>query len=201
MLDSGNVAENRTTLEKMYANLRLNLFPEPDKFIDKYYKTYTEQTGSIMFNYDYKIKYLKIAQTYTEEGGYQDSTDFAQLKFLHGNRVIHVKDWFTKRVLFLDSVYGVSNNRSNIDISVRSPINTSWADNKAAGTGAQTLFTVGMQTGSKMLYRWSYDKTIGSFWLDNVLTNAVVPTPGGETIIYMYANEYITKFDNFRSYP
>lgn len=201
ILDSGNVAENRTTLERMYADLRLNLFPEPEKFIDEYYKTYTEQTGSIMFNYDYKIKYLKIAQTYTEEEGYKDSTDFSQLKFLHGNRVIHVKDWFKKRILFLDSVYGVTDNRSNIDISVNSPINTSWADNKATGTGTQTLFTVGMKTGSKMLYRWSYDKTVGSFWLDENTVNAVVPTPGGETIIYMYANEYITQFNDFKNYP
>ena len=40
----------------------------------------------------------------------------------------------------------------------------------------------------------SYDKTNGSFWLDNKSIPAVVPTPGGETIIYMYANKYITKF-------
>jgi len=46
-----------------------------------------------MFNYDYKVKYLKVAQTYNNVSGqFEDTTDFSQLKFLHGNRVIHVKD-------------------------------------------------------------------------------------------------------------
>ena len=80
------------SIEKMYINLRENLFPDPEEFIDKYYKSYTEATGSIMFNYDYKIKYLKVAQTYDPVNGYVDSTDFSQLKFLHGNRVMHVRD-------------------------------------------------------------------------------------------------------------
>ncbi len=198
--DSGGVGE-RTTLEKMYANLRLNLFPDPEAFIDKYYKSYTEQTGSIMFNYDYKVKYLKIAQTYNEVDGYVDSTDFSQLKFLHGNRVIHVKDWFKKRILFLDGVYGVSENTSNLNPSIDSPSNQVWSDNKAAGVGEQVLFNIDMSSSSKILYRWSYDKTNGSFWLDNKSIPAVVPTPGGETIIYMYANKYITNFSNLKGYP
>jgi phosphoribulokinase len=147
----------------MYSNLRLNLFPDPDVFIEKYYKSYTDQSGAILFNYDYKVKYLKIAQTYNEVDGYVDSTDFSQLKFLHGNRVIHVKDWFRKRVLFLDGVYGVTNNKSNIDPSVDSPANQMWSNNKASGTGTQVLFNITMSSSSKILYRWSYDKTIGSF--------------------------------------
>ena len=200
--DSGALSDSRTTLAKTYANLRLNLFPDPDAFIDTYYKSYTEQTGSIMFNYDYKVKYLKVAQTYnniTQE--FEDTTDFSQLKFLHGNRVIHVKDWFRKRVLFLDGVYGVKGNVSLLDPTIDSPANQMWSNNKATGVGEQVLFNIDMSAGSKILYRWSYDRTNGSFWLDNVNIPAVVPTPGGETIIYMYANKYITKFTNFKSYP
>lgn len=199
--DVGGLSVDRTTLEKTYANLRLNLFPDPDRFIEQYYKSYTEQTGSIMFNYDYKVKYLKIAQTYNEVDGYVDSTDFSQLKFLHGNRVIHVKDWFKKRVLFLDGVYGIASNKSILDPSLDSPSNQMWSNNKASGTGTQILFDINMSASSKILYRWSYDKTSGSFWLDNTNIPAVVPTPGGETIIYMYANKYITKFNNFKNYP
>lgn len=199
--DSGGLSEERMTLEKSYANLRLNLFSDPEAFINKYYKSYTDQTGAILFNYDYKVKYLKIAQSYNEIDGFVDTIDFSQLKFLHGNRVIHVKDWFKKRVLFLDGVYGVTNNQSNIDSSVNSPANQMWSNNKAAGVGEQTLFDITMSSNSKILYRWAYDKTSGSFWLDNKDIPAVVPTPGGETIIYMYANKYITKFDNFKDYP
>ena len=200
--DSGGLSEARTTLSKTYANLRLNLFPDPDEFINKYYKSYTEQTGSIMFNYDYNVKYLKVAQTYNNTTGeFEDTTDFSQLKFLHGNRVIHVKDWFKKRVLFLDGVYGVSGNTSLLDPVIKSPANQMWSDNKASGVGSQVLFDINMSSSSKILYRWSYDKTNGSFWLDDNNIPAVVPTPGGETIIYMYANKHITKFDNFKSYP
>ena len=200
--DSGGLSEARTTLSKTYANLRLNLFPDPDEFINKYYKSYTEQTGSIMFNYDYNVKYLKVAQTYNNTTGeFEDTTDFSQLKFLHGNRVIHVKDWFKKRILFLDGVYGVSGNTSLLDPVIKSPANQMWSDNKAAGVGSQVLFDINMSSSSKILYRWSYDKTNGSFWLDDNNIPAVVPTPGGETIIYMYANKHITKFDNFKSYP
>lgn len=199
--DVGGLSSERATLEKTYANLRLNLFPDPDQFIDKYYKSYTEQTGSIMFNYDYKVKYLKVAQTYNDVDGYVDSTDFSQLKFLHGNRVVHVKDWFKKRILFLDGVYGVSGNTSLLDASIKSPVNEMWSNNKASGVGTQVLFDIKMAASSKILYRWAYDKTNGSFWLDSTDTNAVVPIPGGETIIYMYANRYITKFHNFKGYP
>ena len=61
-------------------NLRTNLFPDPDKFIKDYYQSYTEKTGSIMFNYDYKIKYLAISKTYDPNTGkYEDRTDFSQL--------------------------------------------------------------------------------------------------------------------------
>ena len=90
--DSGGLSEERMTLERAYANLRLNLFSDPEAFINKYYKSYTDQTGAILFNYDYKVKYLKVAQSYNEIDGFVDTIDFSQLKFLHGNRVIHVKD-------------------------------------------------------------------------------------------------------------
>ena len=87
------MGDGRATIESTYVNLRTNLFPDPEKFIEKYYKSYTDTTGSIIFNYDYKIKYLKIEQSYntvTEE--YTDLTNFAQLGYLHGNRVMRVKD-------------------------------------------------------------------------------------------------------------
>jgi hypothetical protein len=91
-IDSGNT-ESRSSIESIYVNLRTNLFPDPEEFINTHYKGYTDTTGSIIFNYDYKVKYLKIAKTYNiETGEYQDSTDFSQLKFLHGNRVMYVRD-------------------------------------------------------------------------------------------------------------
>ena len=200
--DSSGIGDGRATIESTYVNLRTNLFPDPEKFIEKYYKSYTDTTGSIIFNYDYKIKYLKIEQSYntvTEE--YTDLTSFAQLGYLHGNRVMRVKDWFVKRIKFLDGVYGVEGTSSTLPVTVESPVNQGWVNNKATGLKGVTQFVVGMSAASRILYRWAYDKSYGSFWLDEDLEEATVPIPGGETIVAMYANKYITRFDNFKGYP
>ncbi len=199
--DTGGTAA-RTSLEKKYIQLRTELFPDPDVFIDKYYKSYTEQTGALMFNYDYKIKYLKISQNYDISlKKYTDSTDFSQLKFLHGNRVVHVKDWFRKRILFFDSIYGYVDGLMSIPVTIESPITQGWLDNKASGVGQNPLFEVIMKSSSRVLYNWSVDGgTKGNFWIDDKDTAAVVMHPAGETIVSMYANKYITKFDNFKTY-
>lgn len=200
-IDSGST-ENRASLESLYVNLRTNLFPDPSKFIDTYYKSYTEKTGSIMFNYDYKIKYLTISKTYDPNTGkYEDSTDFSQLKFLHGNRVMHVRDWFRKRVMFLDGIYGYKDNSNLLPTNVESPITGLWASNKATGTNDAVRFSTDITGNSKVLYHYSHDKTTGAFWIDSTPSSVVLPMPSGETVIYMYANKYITDFNKFKSYP
>lgn len=199
--DSGST-ENRTSLESLYVNLRTNLFPDPDKFIKDYYQSYTEKTGSIMFNYDYKIKYLAISKTYNPDTGkYEDSTDFSQLKFLHGNRVMHVRDWFRKRVMFLDGVYGYKDNTNLLPTTIESPITGLWANNKATGSNTEVRFGTDITANSQILYHYSHDKTTGAFWISETPTSVVLPMPIGETVIYMYANKYITDFTKFKSYP
>nr|DAK03640.1 MAG TPA: hypothetical protein [Bacteriophage sp.] len=102
-----------------------------------------------MFNYDYKIKYLAISKTYNPDTGeYQDSTDFSQLKFLHGNRVMHVKDWFRKRIMFLDGVYGFKDNSSNLPVNIESPITGLWANNKATGSNTEVKFGTNITANS-----------------------------------------------------
>lgn len=198
--DSGSVSSDRTTLESAYTNMRNNLFPNTDDFIDKYYKAYTDKTGAIMFNYDFSIKYLTVQKTYnTSTGEYDDSTDFSQLSFLHGNSTVAVKKWFKERIYFLDGVYGV--NTLTQSSSLDSPITNIWVNNKASGLSNATNFSVTMQGSSFLLYRWSFDKTNGAFWINDSDTAAVVPPPGGQAIVYVYTNKNITKFDNFKDYP
>lgn len=200
-MDSGST-ENRTSLESLYVNLRTNLFPDPDKFIKDYYQSYTEKTGSIMFNYDYKIKYLAISKTYNPDTGeYQDSTDFSQLKFLHGNRVMHVRDWFRKRIMFLDGVYGYKDNTNLLPTTIESPITGLWANNKATGSNTEVRFGTDITASSQILYHYSHDKTTGAFWISETPTSVILPMPTGETVVYMYANKYITNFSQFKSYP
>ena len=201
LIDSGAVG-NRESIASIYVKLRQNLFPDPEKFIDTYYKGYTEKTGSIIFNYDYNIKYLTIAQTYDSiTDTYIDSTSFDQLKFLHGNRVMHVRDWFKKRIYFLDSIYGVSKDTVSIPITIESPVNSVWLSNKVTGSTSGNKFVAKMAANSRILYRYSFDKTTGGFWLDTTSQDVIVPVPSGETIGYIYANDYITRFDSFKSYP
>jgi hypothetical protein len=65
---------------------------------------------------------LKIGQTFDEASQtYIDTTDFSQLKFLHGNRVMHVKDWFRKRIYFLDGIYGINSILTNY-AKIESPL-------------------------------------------------------------------------------
>ena len=201
IIDSGGVG-SRTSIEQTYADLRTNLFPDPDDFIDKNYKSYTDKTGSLIFNYDYNIKYLKIAQTYDiNTGTYSDSTDFSQLKFLHGVRVMHVRDWFKKRIHFLDGVYGVNANTVNLPSNIESPVTKLWAANKSTGSPSNTKFGITLSSNSTVLYRYSYDNTWGSFWISEKPETFVVPMPSGETIISIYANNYIKQFTNFKGYP
>lgn len=195
--DVGGVG-SRVSLESMYVNFRKNLFPDPEQFINKYYKAYTEKTGSIVFNYDYKIKYLKITQTYNESTGQlEDSTDFSQLKFLHGNRVIHVKDWFKKRIYFLDGVYGFTK-ENVIPENIYSPLNYPWKDNKAT---VGTRFGTTISASSRVLHKYGQDKSELAFWLSESDQTVTVAPPGGETIVYMYGNRFITKYDKLKSFP
>lgn len=187
---------SRATLESVYANLRLNLFPDPDAFIEQYYAGYTSHIGSIIFNYDYRIKYLKLNKEYNSvTGEYIDSTDFTQLSFLHGNRVMHVKDWFRKRIYFLDSVYDISKSSAIQTAQIKSPFLSIWAANKAH-TSIGDRFVAKMASKSKILFRYSLEKNSGSFWLDSKPADVVLPTPGGEMVYSIYANNYLTKFDN-----
>ena len=201
---TGDNSTDRPSISSMYVNLRTNLFPDPEEFIDKYYKSYTENTGSIMFNYDYKIKYLREVKQYDViTGTYKNANtvQFDQLKFLHGNRVMHVRDWFKKRILFLDGVYGIQGSKVNLPVGINSPITSMWSDNKVTGITSEVKFSVNLAASSKVLYHYAHDKATGSFWLDSVPNSYLVPMTSGVTIVYMYANKYVTKFENFKHYP
>lgn len=63
--DAGAVAD-KVSIESIYQNLRANLFPDPKKFIEDYYKSYINQCGGILYNFDYKIKYISISKKWND---------------------------------------------------------------------------------------------------------------------------------------
>ena len=89
--------------------LRQSLLSDPEKFIRDNFVSYVEQTGPIIYNKDYKIKYVNYGSTWvTNENGEQEliaNDSFNQSAFLQGARAESVIDWFIKRINFLDSVY------------------------------------------------------------------------------------------------
>jgi hypothetical protein len=46
------------SLQSVYKDLRTNLFPDPEEFIDKYYIGQINKVGPALYNYDYYLKYL-----------------------------------------------------------------------------------------------------------------------------------------------
>ena len=72
---------------------------------------------------------------------------------------MHVKDWFKKRILFLDGVYGINANTVTLPTNIESPVTSLWAANKATGSPLGTKFGVTMSASSKVLYHYSHDST------------------------------------------
>lgn len=191
--DAGAVAD-KVSIESIYQNLRANLFPDPKKFIEDYYKSYINQCGGILYNFDYKIKYISISKKWNDATqSYVDDTSTDQTRFLYGTRADAVADWFQQRVYFLDCIYGVS------DKLLESPANNAWSNNKVKSSTSDSKLGITLAGDSKVLFKYSYE-TSGAFWVDESPYEAIVPTPKGETVANMYANRYITKFDNFKGY-
>lgn len=91
-----------------------------DLFVDEFFDKQTNSCGSMLFNYDYQIKYLEQ----NDPGDYTFHSN-ANITFLHGRRVSYIKHWLKERVLFLDSVmtwrdpsrlsnYSFKNNINNV---------------------------------------------------------------------------------------
>lgn len=186
------------TLEDLYVLIRKSIIPDPAKFIEEQYISYTDNTGAIVFNYDYRIKYFEKKIIKNPDGTVTDSTDFSQLKFLHGNRSISVKDWFVKRIYFLDSIYIANRGDTNLS-GITSPRINAWSNNKCfGGTG---YFTSNVTTSSKMLITYSYAGGVtGSFWADEGGQEITLPVPNGQTVVSYYGNPFIVKFDKFKQY-
>lgn len=186
------------TLEDLYVLIRKSILNDPAKFIDEQYISYTDQTGAIIFNYDYRIKYFEKKIIKNPDGSVTDSTDFSQLKFLHGNRSISVKDWFVKRIYFLDSIYITNRGDTNLS-GITSPRINSWSNNKCFGGSG--YFSSNVTTSSKMRITYSYAGGVtGSFWTDENGQEITLPIPNGQTVISYYGNPFITKFDKFKQY-
>jgi hypothetical protein len=135
-----NETEN---LGVIYWDIRTRILSNPKSFIENYFGKYIENTGSIVYNYDYSVKYLTFTKTYdSSTDSYIEQASGSQAGYLHGTRVDEIKDWFEKRIYFLDSVF--SDYQPTNATSITSPLNSTWSDNKAGAkvSGATSAVAV-----------------------------------------------------------
>mgnify|MGYP003186956801 CR=1 FL=1 len=80
------------------------LLKEANYFVDNYFSIQMKNCGELLYNYDYKVKYLT---RYSKDEG--SAASYANIEFLHGPRVKFVRDWLKKRYYFMDGVFQYSN--------------------------------------------------------------------------------------------
>ena len=82
---------------------------DSDNFINYYFKGQTSNIGELLYNADYREKYLT---KYSKDSNQENS--YANITFLHGTRTEFVRDWFRKRLYFLDALFDISTNIESI---------------------------------------------------------------------------------------
>lgn len=69
-----------------------------DYFIDEHFSKQTKNCGPLLFNYDYKLKYLVQFTT-------SDIESTKDLSKLHGRKIALARNWLKKHIAFLDSLF------------------------------------------------------------------------------------------------
>ena len=190
------------TLQSVYRELRTNLFPDPEAFIEKYYVGQINKVGAALYNYDYYLKYLQVEKTYNPATGkYGDNTyNYSEISYLHGNGSANVKDWFVKRIRFLDGVYGLGTGGSNGITGINNtPLASSWLDNNATYITniSPTSIALQLTAESQMRTTIATSGEANSFWIDEVQRNYRVNNVGARQVVTIYSNLYLTKLGNF----
>ena len=78
------------------------------KFMNECFKSQTSGCGELLYNYDYRVKYLTKYYTQSLVNGQwvtSDKATYGNVQFLHGTRANYVNDWLNRRMIFFDGVY------------------------------------------------------------------------------------------------
>lgn len=96
-----------STYDQLWDLWRTNqtLLASADLFVENYFASQTVNCGELLYNYDYKVKYLTKYQKDSET-----PAAYANIEFLHGTRNNFVRDWIKKRLTFMDGVFSFANN-------------------------------------------------------------------------------------------
>lgn len=183
-----------STIPEQYWTLRNTYIKDADKFIDEYFSSYINQTGAIMYNLDYRQKYVSYSQKWVDGVGLVSNTQNSQTQFLYGTRLNTVRVWFKKRLNFLDSVYATYNKG---DSASGSYILTEWDAGQTASKTASTL-TLAANQRCKIGYAVS-SGDIRYIWVSETPTNYQVQTQIQGNLWYLYGGIMATSIPNFNT--
>ena len=198
-------SDDAKTLQSVYRELRTNLFPDPEAFIEKYYVGQINKVGAALYNYDYFLKYLQVEKSYNPATGkYGDNTyNYSEISYLHGNGSANVKDWFIKRIRFLDGVYGVGSGGANgIPGITNTPLATNWLDNNATfiTNVSPTSIALNLAAESQMRITIATSGEANSFWINELPNDYRINNVGARQVVTIYSNLYLTQLGNFNQF-
>lgn len=180
-------------LPGQYWILRNGYIKNADAFIDEYFSGYINRTGAIMYNYDYRQKYVSYSQKWQDGVGLVSDTSSAQTQFLFGNRISTVRTWFRKRLNFLDSVYSAFNNGN---VASGSYITDMW-ESRQQSPNTLTLVELAASQKCKIGYHVSSDTNNTYIWVDETPRKYLVRTQAQGNLWYLYGGTMLTQFTNF----
>lgn len=123
-------------------------------FIDEYFDKQTSDCGSLIFNYDYKLKYL-LQFTNDQISNTKDMTK------LHGRKIAHSRNWLKKHTIFLDSLFkwrDTAKQQQSITFKSNADVSTG---NSVMGTNQQTF---PVTTNCPIISKISIGDTVTAFY-------------------------------------
>lgn len=152
----------RMLIDNIICNSKNSVKIHPaDWFVDTYFKPQMENCGPVIFNLDYKIKYL--AQV---EDNYNDYSNSKALSKLHGRKISIVRDWLKKHIDFLDSLFYLRDTSQSVNYYN----NVMSSCNSTVGT---TPVYLPMKSNSPVILKHSLGSNTSSFYFmpENIYTN------------------------------
>lgn len=89
---------------------------DADYFIDNYFLTYMKDVNELMFNYNYRQKYLRKATELTELQTYYGFS-YSDIPRFHGRRTEYIRDWLSGRFHILDAYLNITSTPSPLDLN------------------------------------------------------------------------------------
>lgn len=121
-----------------------------DYFIDEFYIKQTKNCGPLLFNYDYKLKYLLQFQG-------NEYTVAKDLSKLHGRKIAIARDWLKKHIAFMDSLFYWRDSKQTLNF--RNDL-----DSRASNTVLNTPDSLPMKSNTPIILYSSIGNAVQTFY-------------------------------------